>query len=56
MLLKDNYSDIQEKINYYNNNPKKAFEIIRNANEYVAQFKDIKKRRSYFTTSNEKIF
>ncbi|APC90837.1 MULTISPECIES: glycosyl transferase family 90 [Francisella] len=40
VLLKDDYSDIQEKIDYYNNHPKEALKIIKNANEYVNQFKN----------------
>lgn len=37
------YSDVEEKLNYYHNHPDKAQAIIRNANAYVSQFKD--KRR-----------
>ncbi|ABK89043.1 lipopolysaccharide A protein [Francisella tularensis subsp. novicida] len=40
VLLKDDYSDLQEKIDYYNNHPEKALKIIKNANEYVNQFKN----------------
>jgi hypothetical protein len=40
VLLKDDYSDLEEKLNYYINNPKAALEIIKNANDYVSQFKD----------------
>lgn len=43
VLLKDDYSDIQEKMDYYNNNPEKALKIIKNANTYVNQFKDKKR-------------
>jgi len=42
VLLKDDYSDLEEKINYYTNNTKAALEIIKNANDYVNQFKDKK--------------
>jgi hypothetical protein len=43
VLLKDDYSDLEEKLNYYINNPKAALEIIKNANDYVNQFKDKKR-------------
>lgn len=43
VLLKDDYSDIQEKMDYYNNHPKEALRIIKNANEYVNQFKNKKR-------------
>lgn len=43
VLLKEDYSDIQEKMEYYNNNPQEALKIIKNANEYVNQFKDKKR-------------
>ena len=35
VLLKDDYSDIQEKMDYYNNHPEEALRIIKNANEYA---------------------
>ena len=38
VLLQDDHSDIEEKVNYYNNNPDVAKEIVRNANNHVAQF------------------
>ena len=40
ILIKDDYSDLEIKLNYYINNPDKALDIIENANKYVAQFKD----------------
>ncbi len=40
VLLKDDYSDIQEKMDYYDKNPSEALKIIKNANNYVEQFKD----------------
>jgi hypothetical protein len=43
VLLKEDYSNIQEKMDYYNNNPHDALKIIKNANEYVNQFKDTKR-------------
>ncbi len=40
ILIKDDYSDVEEQLNYYIENPQKAKEIIKNANKYVEQFKD----------------
>lgn len=40
------FSDLEDKIDYYIKNPEKAEEIIKNANEYIEQFKD--KRRERF--------
>lgn len=40
VLLKDNYSDLEEKIKYYSKNVNEAKEIIYNANSFVKQFKD----------------
>ena len=42
-MLKDDYSDLAEKIEFYNNNPDKALAIIKNTNEYVNQFNDKKR-------------
>lgn len=42
VLLKDDYSDLEEKIEYYTQHTDKALEIISNANEYIKQFKDTK--------------
>ncbi|WP_323816150.1 glycosyl transferase family 90 [Cellvibrio sp. NN19] len=36
--LRDDHSDIEEKITYYNAHPKEAESIIANANRYVEQF------------------
>lgn len=38
--LKEDYSDLAEKLAYYSTNVDEAEEIIHNANEYVQQFKD----------------
>lgn len=40
VLLKDDYSDLEEKIHYYSKNEEAAKRIIRNANQYVEQFLD----------------
>lgn len=43
VLLKDDYSDLEEKIAYYSENTDAALEIIKNANDHVSQFKDQKR-------------
>jgi len=45
VLLKDDYSDLEEKIDYYSDHSDKAHEIINNANTYVKQFKDSKREK-----------
>jgi Glycosyl transferase family 90 len=43
VLLKDDYSDIKEKVEFYENNPDKAEQIIHQAHEWVEQFYDDKR-------------
>ncbi len=38
--VKDDFSDLESKIRFYNENPEKALEIIRNAHEYISQFRN----------------
>lgn len=38
--IKDDYSDLEERLNYYLENEAEALEIIRNAQQYVSQFFD----------------
>ena len=38
--IKNDFSDLEEKIKYYITNVKECKKIIRNANKYVNQFKD----------------
>ena len=38
--IKDDYSDLEERLTHYINNPQEALEIIRNAHEYIRQFKN----------------
>ena len=45
VLLKDDYSDLQEKIQYYSSNTKEALKIVTNANTYVNQFKNQKREK-----------
>jgi hypothetical protein len=39
LLIKDDYSDLDERMEYYINHPEKALEIIRNAHIYIEQFR-----------------
>lgn len=38
--IEDDYSDLEERLNYYINNTEEAQKIINNANKYVSQFFD----------------
>ena len=38
--IKEDYSDLESKIKYYIKNPEKCKSIIKNANDYVIQFKN----------------
>ena len=40
VLLKDDFSDLKEKLNWCNNNENKCKNIIKNAHEFMSQFKD----------------
>lgn len=41
--IADDYSDLEEKLEYFITHPKDALEIIHNAHEYIAQFRDKKR-------------
>jgi len=43
VLLKDDFSDLEEKMNWCNNNQDKCKEIIQNANTFMSQFSDKEK-------------
>lgn len=61
VLLKDDYSDFEEKITFYNENPEQAKAIIANANRYVEQFSNQRQElmiallvmHKYFTLSGQ---
>jgi len=63
VLLKNDYSDLEDKIEYYSKNIEEAKLIIKNANEYVEQFKDTKREtaisllvlQKYFEKSGQSI-
>jgi hypothetical protein len=39
VLIKDDYSDLEERMNHYIGHPVEALEIINNAHQYIEQFK-----------------
>ena len=43
VLIRDDYSDLEERMEYYINHKDKALEIINNAHDYISQFR-IKRR------------
>ena len=59
--LKDDFSDAEEKIKYYIDNPDEALKIIENAHDWVNQFKDRKREelisilvlQKYFKTTGQ---
>jgi hypothetical protein len=61
ILIKDDYSDLEEKLAFYIKNQDKALCIIENANLYVAQFKNTKQEdlislctlKKYFEKTNQ---
>jgi len=61
VLLKNDYSDMEEKMNYYLENITEAKSIIKNANEFTEQFKNKKHEdiisyivlKKYFSLSKE---
>ena len=61
VVIKDDYSDLEQRLNYYIKNQDRALQIIENANAYVQQFKDTKNERlisllimkKYFEKTNQ---
>lgn len=59
--LKDDFSDLEEKIEYYNQNVSEALMIVRHANNHVEQFFDIEQEqlvsllvaKKYFELAND---
>jgi hypothetical protein len=56
VLLRDDYSDLSEKIDFYTRNTGEALAIIRAAHDHVNQFKDRKKERLVFLLVMAKYF
>ncbi|MFK5977093.1 MAG: glycosyl transferase family 90 [Sulfurovum sp.] len=61
ILIEDDYSDFIEKLEYYSKHTNEAIEIIKNANEYISQFKNKEREdiisfltlNKYFIHSNQ---
>lgn len=43
--VKPDFSDVEERVSYYNNHPEEAKAIIAHAHEYVSQFKDERREK-----------
>ena len=43
ILIKDDFSDLEERLKYYIKNDSKAYEITKNANKYIKQFQNKKR-------------
>jgi len=56
VLIKDDYSDLEEKLNYYINNLNKLKFISKNANQYVSKFRDTKTEKIISLLVMEKFF
>ena len=54
--LKDDFSDLAEKIMFYEANSAAALEIVKNANEYVSQFLDVEREEVISLLVAEKYF
>ena len=54
--IKDDFSDLEEVLKYYISNPNKAQEIVKNANEYVSQFKNKEREKLISLLVLEKYF
>jgi len=63
MLIKDDYTDLEERMNYYIEHTDEALQIIRNAHEYVDQFRNVKREdlisllvlKKYFEKTCQKV-
>ncbi|MGJ8734378.1 MAG: glycosyl transferase family 90 [Cellulophaga sp.] len=61
VAIKEDYSDLEEKLQFYIDNPDKAQEIVKNANAYVQKFKNKKREdlisllvmNKYFEKTNQ---
>ena len=56
ILIKDDYSDLEEKLNYYKKNTDELKRIAKNANQYTNQFRDINKEKLISLLVMEKFF
>lgn len=63
VLIKDDYSDLEERMRYYIENQDKALQIIEHAHRYVNQFKNKRQEdlisllvlKKYFEMTNQKV-
>lgn len=61
--IKDDYSDLEERLKYFIDNPEKCIRIIQNANTHVEQFKNRRREklislmvlRKYFTKTQQSL-
>jgi hypothetical protein len=61
VLIKDDYSDMEEKMKYYSQHTDESLAIIKNAQDYMEQFRDMKREdlisllvlKKYFEYSNQ---
>ena len=56
ILIKDDYSDLEEKLNYYKKNTDELKRIAKNANQYTNQFRDRNKEKLISLLVMEKFF
>jgi len=54
--IKDDFSDLEERLNYYIQHPNKAIEIINNAHDHIKQFRSKKKEQTVSLLVLEKYF
>ena len=54
--VKDDFSDLEERLQYYIEHPDEAEAIIRHAHEYVAQFRDKKREKLISLLALKKYF
>jgi len=62
VLINDDYSDLEERMNYYISHTDEALKIIKNAHEYIQQFKNKKQEdlisllviKKYFEKTGQK--
>jgi RNase adaptor protein for sRNA GlmZ degradation len=54
--IKPDYSDLEERVQYYIDHPEEAEAIIRHAHEYIAQFQDKRRERLISLLVLEKYF
>ena len=56
ILIKDDYSDLEEKLNYYKKHTDELKRIAKNANQYTNQFRDRNKEKLISLLVMEKFF